>query len=136
MTDIMNKNIVDYRSSVSKARPGFIRRALAVSSLLVLSNSAVPTMFHDFISCSVPENGQPFLYDNVLDVVVEHPFSSIEGSIVFLAFYRTVLEGGRYGEAPDAAIGYCLFTQNEKPFLADAFPSDIAGTYRQLNLTQ
>jgi hypothetical protein len=133
MTYMVNKNTKDYSLHASwEFSVRALRNSFALASLTLLSSSVMPT-FYEGIGCSVPEQGQPFLYDGDADVVVGHPFSSIKGDVIFQAFSQTVLSVRGFDPVSENVIGRCRFSVDGKQHFADAFPSEIAGTYKQLN---
>lgn len=147
MSSIINKNTTDYGAGSApddvfdRYNPGKgTLRSLALLAFIgggyMIDQPAYA--FHAGVTCAVPDNGLPFLYDNDRDVVVEHEYSSIKGPVVFESFRRSVLSIDGYNAASDDVMGHCRFliidAMGEKiHYVADALPTSVTGTYDFLN---
>ncbi|MAZ76020.1 MAG: hypothetical protein CMH31_01815 [Micavibrio sp.] len=148
MTYLINKNTAYYGSGsklidlMDAFNPGKgTLRKVALLAFIGVSFTADTSVreYNPGITCAVPEKGTPFLYDNDTDLVVGHEYSSIQGSVVFESFRRSVLSVGGYDAASEDALGHCRFfivdevTGEKQYYTADAFPTSVTGSYDMLN---
>lgn len=146
---MINKNVTCHEGIGGK---GTIRSLTLIAAMALghvtdgtveASTGATDFTFHEDIGCAVPEqgNGQPFLYDNIWDLTVDHVNSPISGSVVFMEFNNAVLDDNELGSAPEGAVGRCNFyiednlTGQRQYYVTDALPTSVTGTYEQLSFS-
>lgn len=92
-------------------------------------------MFNLRINCSVPENGEPFLFDVMEDVPVISSRSLIrlEGDIKYLGFFKDFQEASMQKEEGSPwIVGRCFTTIGSEYYYVVGRAAEEAGTAEQL----